>query len=86
VLIHDFGAAFCIVPRTPRHRLYKDLHIPGIRYGEQSEAKKPAKLPGSRVGFSATTPRRRAYGQPDLIAGGRTVDGLQDQLKCKAEL
>ena len=30
--------------------------------------------------------RRGADGQPDLIAGGGTVDGLQNQFKCKAEL
>jgi hypothetical protein len=66
------------MPRTPRPRLNKNRHIPGVRYGEQPEAKQPAKPPGSRVGFTATPPRRRAYGQPDLIAGDRTVDGLQN--------
>jgi hypothetical protein len=81
VLVDNFGAAFCIMPRTPRYRLYKNLHIPGIKYGEQSEAKQPAKLPGSGIGFAATMPRGGAYGQPDLIAGRRTIDSLQNQLK-----
>ena len=45
-----------------------------------------AELAHAWIALAAATPSRGAYRQPDLVAGGRPVDGLQHEIEREGEL
>jgi hypothetical protein len=86
VLRNDARSAFSITPRSPGDRFNENVDLASGRYREKSETKKAAKLLNARVLLPAATAARRANGEPDLIAGRRAIDPLQDQFEGKGEL
>ena len=86
MLLDDPGAALGIAPWAPGDRVDQDFDLAGRQYAEQAETKEPAQFAHPRIVLTASAAPRGADGEPDLIARGRAIDGLQDQIEGESEL
>jgi len=85
MLVKDLGTAFRIVPGPPGRGLNKNFHRARIEHAKQAEAEQTAKSFDPRIGFAAAAAQRGANGEPYLVASGRTVHGLKDQIEREAQ-
>jgi hypothetical protein len=86
VLVNNFGTTFGVMRGRQGPGSTRTSTLPDSDTASSPKPSSRQSFLGSRVGFTTTPPRRRAYGQPDLIAGRRPFNSLQNQFKYKAEL
>src|SRR5262249_44638758 len=86
VLLHDARAALAVAPWAPGNRLDKHIHLPSGGYAEKTKTQESAELPDAGVGLPTRAAARCTHGEPHLIAGGRTVHSLEDELQREGEL
>ena len=86
MLLDHARTPFGVAPRLPwpwlRH--YIDPTLGGD--GEKAKAEELTELFHAGVILSAASPFGGADREPDLIAGGRAINGLKDQFQCEALL
>src|SRR5277367_1000266 len=86
MLLDDARTPFGVAPRLPwrwlRHHI--DPALAGDR--EKAKAEESTELFHAGVILPAASPFGGANGEPDLIAGGRAINGLKDQFQCEALL
>lgn len=86
MLVNNFGATLGIASRAPRHRLDQDLDLARCGNGEKAKTEEAAKLFHPWIMFATATSLRGTNRQPDLIAGGSPVNGLQHQVEGERQL
>lgn len=80
------GASLGIAARAPRNRLNQHLHLPCRGDAKEAHAKKTAELTRARIVFTTSAPSRSADSQPNFVADGRAIHGLQNKLQAEGEL
>ena len=82
---NDRGPAPRITPRPPGHRLDDDVDLARSGHCQKPEAKETTKLLDASVTLATATATRGAHGQPNFIAGRRSIDRLQDKIKREGQ-
>ena len=85
MLFEDFGTALRVGPRPPGDRFHQGVDPAGTRHAKQAEAEQAAQPFDPRIGFAAAAARRSANGEPNLVANGRTVHGLENEFEREAQ-
>ena len=81
----DRGAAPRITPRPPGSRLDEDVDLAGSGHGQKPEAKETTKLLDTSITLATPTATRGTHGQPNFVAGRRSIDRLQDKIKREGQ-
>ena len=81
----DRGPALRITPRSPGHGLDDDVDPASSGHGQKPEAKETTKLLDASIILATATAARGAHGQPNLIAGCRAIDRLQNKIKGEGQ-
>ena len=81
----DRGPALRITPRPPGHRLDDDVDHARSGHSQKPEAKETTKFFDASVTLATATAARGAHGQPNFIAGRRSIDRLQDKIKREGQ-
>jgi hypothetical protein len=86
MFLDDSRTPFGVMPRLPRRWLR--YHVdPALRvHGQEAEAQKSTKLFHPGVVLPPAPPLGGGDGEPDLVAGGRAINGLKHQFKGEALL
>ena len=86
MLLDNARTPFGVAPRLPWRRLGDNVHSPLGGDGEEAEAQESTELLHARVVLPAAPPLGRADSEPDLVAGGRAINGLKHQFEREALL
>lgn len=62
------------------------MDLPAFRDAKKAETQPPAQIAEAGITFAASRARRKPGREPDLVAGGRPVDALQDKFQIEGEL
>jgi hypothetical protein len=85
VFIDDLGPTLGITAWSPGNRLDQHLNLARRENREEAHAKETAKLSDAWVTFSSTTATGGTHGQPNFVANGGAIDGLQDKVQSEGE-
>lgn len=86
MFVDQFRATPGIFPRRRCGGTDENLYLAIRKHAEKTEAETAAEIPESRVVFSPLAAPGHSGGEPDFIAGGSTVDTLEDKLEIEGEL
>jgi hypothetical protein len=86
MLLDETGSAAGILARHRRNGTHQHLNLAIRPHSEQAETKPSAKVAKPRVVFTPLVARRKASGEPNLVACGSAIDPLQNELEVEGQL